>query len=187
VIMRSKPAPKERKAKEARGRKQEQGWRMNYNNLSCRLVLPRLSVAVPAELPPKSPVKRARKSVRRRIGEVAAAILLATGGVMMGKAAAEETGETLRLVPATETVAFTGFAARLSLDRPPDEMAEDSDLSAQIEALSTQVRMLTASTMPTVRPENAMRLSALTGVLLCAGLGVAIVRAGLLFRSDVAC
>jgi hypothetical protein len=93
----------------------------------------------------------------------------------------------VRLVPATDTVPFTGMTGRLSLDISLGDSPEENDLMARMDALTAQVNALTKKSIQSVSPGRATPLSALTSVLLCAGFGVAIVRAGLLFRSDLMC
>lgn len=183
-----------RKAEEASVHEARQVVLMNYNNFSCRLIAPRSPAVVRSAEPRKVESKKERKpSVRRRLASAAsvAAIVIGCSLSTVSVATAgplnlEPSG--LRWVPAAETVAFTGSnTGHLSLDLPVELPAEENDLASQLEAFSAQVSALTAKPFPSVRPAAAMQLSALTGVLLCAGLGVAIVRAGLLFRADLAC
>lgn len=163
---------------------------MNYNNFSSRLSVPRLSVAAPSESPRKSTPKKERKSVRRRLVSATASMVLLAGWMMSACAPAgaiDLAPAELRLVPAPETVAFTGVSGRLTLDIPISSREEENDLAAQIEVLTAQVKALTSNSFSSVHPAHTAQLSALTGVLLCAGLGVVIVRAGLLFRTDLVC
>jgi hypothetical protein len=166
---------------------------MNYNNFSCRLVAPRSPAVVRSGMPPKSEPKKERKPpVSRRLASAAsvAAVMLGLFFTAASSASARpldlDQPTTLRLVPAAQTVAFTGATGHLSLDIPVESPAAESDLASQLEAFSAQVSALTSQPFPSVRPA-AMHLSALTGVLLCAGLGVSIVRATLLFHPDLTC
>lgn len=150
-------------------------------------MVPRAMV-LPAEAAPrKQSSKRTRKSARRRLTPIAAGalFLMAVGGAGLSPVRAAE-GE-LSVVAAKETVAFTGMTGRLSLDIPLQETVPENELAAQMDALTAQVNAITAKSFQAVHPAQAMRLSGLTGVLLCAGVGVAIVRAGLLFRRDLVC
>lgn len=183
-----------RNAEEASVHAARQVVPMNYNNFSCRLIAPRLPSVVRSAEPRKVESKKERKpSVRRRLASAATAAALVIGVSLSftpvataGPLNLEPSG--LRWVPATETVAFTGNSTgHLSLDLPVELPVDENDLASQLEAFSAQVSALTSKPFPSVRPAAAMQLSALTGVLLCAGLGVAIVRAGLLFRADLAC
>jgi hypothetical protein len=184
------PAHIARNPEEAAWRPARQHPRMNYNNVSCRLIVPRVSVAIPSAIPRKSPPKKARKVERPRLLAVVSAVTLMLGS-MAGTAFSAETTDhppgRLCLVPALDTVAFGGFTGRLTFDASVEEESEENDLTARLDALTAQVHALTAKSMQSVGTENSRRLSTLTGVLLCAGLGVAIFRAGSLLRTDLFC
>lgn len=178
---------KKRKSEEARFAGGRQIRRMNYNNSSSRIVIPRATTLTAEAAPRKQGAKRARKSARRRLTPLAAVALFFVALGVAGLLPARAVEGEVSVVAAKQTVAFTGMTGRLSLDIPLEETVPENELMAQMDAFTAQVNAITAKSFQAVHPAQAARLSALTGVLLCAGVAVAIVRAGLLFRRDLVC
>ncbi len=162
---------------------------MNYNNFACRLAVPRLSAAVSSANAPKAAPKKTRKTARRRLTSAAAALWL-IGGVWSGgslNAAPDGTAGTLCLVPASDTVPFTGFTSRSFVIENTKADSEEQDLATRIDALSAQVNALTAQAFQTATTTRPPRISPLTASILCLGLGLALFQARLLVRSDIPC
>jgi hypothetical protein len=178
----------ERNTEEAPQPGDAQSGRMTYNNFSCRLAVPRASVSVPLPLPEKTSATKPRKAARRRLLSAAATLLL-MGSVAISTADAEDidlTSVKLRVTPAKGTVAFTGVTGRISLEVPVQEPASNFDLPTQFGALAAEVNDLAAFSLGPMPPSPQGHLSLLTGVFLCAGLGVALAAVGRIHRSDQA-
>lgn len=149
---------------------------MNYNNFICRIAAPRPAHLVSEKTPAPAHARKPRKAARRRLATAVAALVLACGGVSAHAA------EDLRVVPAPGTVLFAEGVSGAEFSAEP---SEDTVLGLQ-EVLTGRVEAMAAEMVSATRPAPA-HASALTVVLICAGLAVAFIQSTRLFRTDFTC
>jgi hypothetical protein len=168
----SKRARTDGKREEAHGAQARHAVRMNYNNFICRIAAPRPANLVSEKAPAPATPKKSRKSVRRRLAAGIAAMVLACGG------ASGHAVEDLRVVPASGTVMFAEGVSGADFFTEPSE----DTVPSLHEVLAERVEAVASAARPA--PAHA---SALTVVLICAGLGVAFIQSTRLFRTDFTC
>jgi len=178
------------KRKEAPTRHARQSPSMNYNNFSCRVVIPRSPVAPRPEVPRKNPPKKIRRASRPRLATSISVIAMLLGmfasSIDCAKAAGLHPAE-LRIVADSQTVPFKQVAEQPAIDEYASASPGTADFSMRLESLTNQVADLTAHSLRAAKPAGPMGLSMITKLLLCCGLGVAVAQMRLLFRADLRC
>jgi len=178
------------KQKEAPPPSPRQSPSMNYNNFSCRVVIPRSPAVARPEVSPKPPAKKMRRVSRPRltavVSTIAMGLVMFAGSVCSSEAAGLRPAE-LRTVPAPQTFPFKEVAWLPVSDESSGEAPDAPAFSTRLETLTAQVSNLTATSIRAANPAGAMGLSLMTKVLLCGGLGVAVAQMRLLFRADLRC
>jgi hypothetical protein len=162
---------------------------MNYNNFSCRVVIPRSPAVARPEAPPKNPAKKIRRASRPRLAAISTMTLM-FGMFASFLSSAEAAGlhpAELRIVPASQTVPFKEVAVQPDIDEYASASPDAVDFSTRLESLTNQITNLTAHSLRAAKPAGPMGLSMITKLLLCCGFGVAVAQMRLLFRRDLHC
>ncbi len=163
---------------------------MNYNNFSCRVVIPRSPAVARPEVPPKTPAKKIRRASRPRLAAAISTMALMLGMFISSRSSAEAAGlhpVELRIVPASQTVPFKEVAEQPTIDEYASASPDTVDFYTRLVSLTSQVTNLTANSLRAAQPAGTMGLSVITKLLLCCGVGVAAAQIRILFRSDVRC